>query len=156
MRRFADGAAAYEKAIELNPQQFITWGNLGEARYYQGNKAGAFQAYRKAVELATEQLKVNPHDPDVLSNLANYYSVLGDRDHAMLCLKQALQYGENDKDILVDAASVYNHLGETGPALEWIGKALQEGYPASKISEASEFRNLRDDPAFQATLAKQR
>jgi serine/threonine protein kinase/tetratricopeptide (TPR) repeat protein len=154
LKRFADEAAAYEKAIELNPQQFITWGNLGEARYYEGHKSEALQAYRKAVELATEQLKVNPRDPDVLSNLANYHSMLGDRDAAMQYLKQALQYGENDKQIFVDAASVYNHLGETGLAIQWIGKAVHEGYPASRIRGAPEFRNLTGNPGYEVILGK--
>ena len=154
LKRFADGAIAYEKAIELNPQQFITWGNLGEAQYYEGRKSEALQAYRKAVELATEQLKVNPRDPDVLSNLANYHSVLGDRDLAMLYLKQALQYGDKDKDIFIDAASVYNHLGETGPAIQWIGKAVHEGYPLSKIRGMPEFRNLIGTPGYEAMLGK--
>jgi tetratricopeptide (TPR) repeat protein len=154
LKRFADGASAYEKAIELNPQQFITWGNLGEAQYYEGRKSEALQAYRKAVELATEQLKVNPRDPDVLSNLANYHSVLGDRDLAMLYLKQALQYGDIDKDIFIDAASVYNHLGEPGLAIQWLAKAVHEGYPSSKIRGNPEFRNLIGTPGYEATLGK--
>jgi len=149
LKRFPEAVSAYEEAIKLNPQQFITWGNLAEARYYRGNKDEAMQAYRKAVELAGEELKVNPNDPDVLSNLANYYSVLGDRDHALLYLKQALQYGHNDKDILVDAASVYNHLGETGLAVEWLGKAVHEGYPSGKIRDNPEFHNLKDNPGYQ-------
>ncbi len=111
-------------------------------------------AYRKAVELANEELKVNPHDPDVLSNLANYYSVLGDREHALLYLQQALQYGHNDKEILVDAASVYNHLGETGVAVEWLGKAVQAGYPASRITGNPEFRNLNDNPGYRQLTEK--
>ncbi|MDX6460123.1 MAG: eukaryotic-like serine/threonine-protein kinase [Acidobacteriaceae bacterium] len=154
LKRFADGAIAYEKAIELDPEQFITWGNLAEAQYYGGRKSEALQAYRKAVELATEQLKVNPHDPDVLSNLANYHSMLGDRDQAMQYLKQALQYGQNDKEILVDAASVYNHLGDTALAVQWIGKAVHEGYPPAKLRGAPEFRNLAGNPAFEAILGR--
>jgi len=147
--RFAEEATAYEEAIKLNPKQYVIWGNLGEARYYTGAKNEALTAYRKAVELANEELKVNPHDPDVLSNLANYYSVLGDRNHALLYLQQALAYGHNDKDILVDAASVYNHLGETGLAVEWLGKAVEAGYPASKIKDLPEFSNLKDNAGYR-------
>jgi eukaryotic-like serine/threonine-protein kinase len=154
LKRFADGAIAYEKAIELDPEQFITWGDLAEAQYYEGRKSEALQAYRKAVELATEQLKVNPHDPDVLSNLANYHSMLGDRDKAMQYLKQALQYGQNDKEILMDAASVYNHLGDTALAVQWIGKAVHEGYPPATIRGAPEFRNLAGNPGFEAILGR--
>jgi serine/threonine protein kinase/tetratricopeptide (TPR) repeat protein len=154
LNRFGDEAAAYEEAIKLNPREYVTWGNLAEARYYAGLKNEALTAYRKAVELASEELKVNPHDSDVLSNLANYYSVLGQRDDALFYLQQALQYGHNDKEVLVDAASVYNHLGESGVAVEWLGKAIQAGYPASKIVGIPEFRNLDNNPGYKQLTEK--
>ncbi len=106
LNEFADAAKAYEEAIKLNPAQHVTWGNLGDARKYLGAKNEALSAYHKAVDLAGEELKINPHDPDVLSSLASYYSELGDRNHALLYLGQSLQYGHNDKDILLDAATV--------------------------------------------------
>jgi serine/threonine protein kinase/tetratricopeptide (TPR) repeat protein len=154
LSKFADAVIAYEEAIKLNPRQYVIWGNLADARYHSGAKNEAMPAYRKAVELASEELKVNPHDPDVLSSIATYYSVLGDRDHALLCLGQALQYGHNDKDILLDAASVYNNLGETGLAVEWLGKTVQAGYPASKIRDFPEFRNLENNPGYQQLMGK--
>lgn len=154
LNRFSDEAAAYEEAIKLNPREYVTWGDLAEARYYAGSKSEAMAAYHKAVGLATEELKVNPRDSGVLSNLANYYSVLGQRDDALFYLQQALQYGHNDKEVLVDAASVYNHLGETGVAVEWLGKAIQAGYPASKIVGIPEFRNLNDNPDYRQLTEK--
>jgi eukaryotic-like serine/threonine-protein kinase len=154
LNEFADAAIAYEAAIKLNPQQYVTWGNLGDARKYLGAKNEAQTAYRKAVELAGEELKVNPHDPDVLSSLASYYSELGDRSHALLYLGQSLQYGHNDKDILLDAATVYNNLGETGLAVEWLGKTVQAGYPAGRIKGLPEFRNLENNPGYQHLTAK--
>jgi hypothetical protein len=65
-----------------------------------------------------------------------------------------LQYGHNDKDILLDAASVHNNLGETGLAVEWLGKTVQAGYPASKIRNAPEFRNLENNPGYQQLIGK--
>ena len=126
---------AYEEATKLDPQQYVTWGNLGEALYYSTRKDQAVAPLHKAIELAEGELKVNPHDPDVLSSLANYSSMLGDRKHALLYLGQALQYGHNDKDILMDAASVYNHLGETGLAVEWLAKAMQAGFTTRQDSQ---------------------
>ena len=41
----------------------MTWGNLGAALYYGGKKDEAMQAYRKAAELAGEELQVNPEIP---------------------------------------------------------------------------------------------
>ncbi len=154
LRRFADAAAVYEEAIKLSPRQFITWGSLGEARYYSGSKDQAMQAFHKAVELASEELKGNPHDPDVLSSIAVYCSAMGDRDQALLYLQQALQYGHNDKDVVLDAASVYDYLGETGLAVEWLTKAVHEGLSPSRIRDDPEFDNLRDNPGYQQLTNK--
>ena len=112
LNKFDDAAAGDEEAAKLDPQQYVVWGNLGETLLYSEKKEQSVTPLRKAIELASADLRVNPHDPDTLSALASYYSLLGDRKNALLYLGQALQYGRNDKDILMDAASVYNHLGE--------------------------------------------
>lgn len=152
--RFADAATAYQEAIKLNPNQYVTWGDLGLAQKYLGKKSEAQAANRRAVELARGDLKVNPNDPDVLSSLANYYSELGDRQNALLYLGQSLRRGNNNQDILLDAATVYNNLGEPGLAVEWLRKTAQAGYPVSRIKELPEFRNLRDNPGYQQLVGR--
>ncbi len=152
LNRFAEAASTYEEAIKLDPQQYVTWGDLGEALYYSGKKDQSREPYRKAVEMAASELKVNPHDPDVLSSLASYYSMLGDRKNALLYLGQALQYGHNDKDVLIDAASVYNHLGESGLAVEWLAKAVQAGYTPDRIRTLHDFENLVTTPGYQQLM----
>jgi len=149
LKRFADAAGAYQEAAKLDPQQHVIWGDLGAALYYGGKKDQATAAHGKAIELALADLKVNARDPDVLSALAGYYSMMGDRTHALLYLGQALQYGHNDKQILIDAAGVYNQLGETGLAIEWLGKAVQAGYTTDKIRSDPEFANLENTPGYQ-------
>jgi len=152
LNRFADAASALQEATKLDPQQFVTWGDLGEALYYAGKKNESVAPYRKAVELSLAQLKVNPHDPDLLSSLASYYSMLGDRQHALLYLGQALTYGHNNKDVLLDAASVYNHLGESSLALEFLAKMVQAGYSADRIRSLHDFDNLAGMPAYQQLI----
>ncbi|MFZ0774116.1 MAG: protein kinase [Candidatus Sulfotelmatobacter sp.] len=152
LNRFDDAAKTYEEAIKLDPQQQVIWGNLGGALYYGGKKQESMAPNRKAAELALQELKVNPHDPVVLSALAGYYSMLDDRKHALLYLGQALQYGHNDKEILLDAAGVYNQLGETGLAIEWLGKAVQAGYTLDKIRGDPEFANLANTPSYKQLM----
>ncbi|MHC4093934.1 MAG: tetratricopeptide repeat protein, partial [Planctomycetota bacterium] len=53
----------------------------------------AREAYRRAVELAREQLDVNPNDAEVLGELAKYHAMLGDRENALECLGRALEIG---------------------------------------------------------------
>ena len=149
LRQWAEAVHAYQEAIKIDPQSYVTWGNLGGALYYGGQKAQSVAPHRKAVELAGNELKVNPRDPLVLSSLAGYYSMLDDRQHALEYLKQALEYGRNDKEILLDAAGVYNQLGDTGLAIEWLGKAVQAGYTSDRIRSDPEFDNLANTAGYQ-------
>jgi eukaryotic-like serine/threonine-protein kinase len=152
LNKYSEAAEAYQAAAKLDPQQYVIWGNLGDALFYSGKKDQSVAPYHKAIELASAELKVNPHDPDVLSSLASYYSMLGDRKNALLYLGQALQYGHNDKDVLLDAASVYNHLGESSLAVEFLAKLVQAGYTADKIRSLHDFDNLAGMPAYQQLI----
>jgi serine/threonine-protein kinase len=149
LNKYPEAVEAYQEAAKLDPQQYVIWGNLGELLLLSGKKDQSVVPLHKAVELAKGDLKVNPHDPDVLSSLATYYSMLGDRKNALLYLGQALQYGHNDKDVLLDAASVYNHLSESSLAVEFLAKAVQAGYTADKIRSSHDFDNLAGMPAYQ-------
>jgi len=147
--RFDDAAKAYQEAIKLDPEQQVVWGDLGASLYYSGKKDQSVGPHRKAIELALADLKVNPRDAELLSTVAGYYSMLGDRKNSLLYLGQALQYGHNDKTVLLDAAGVYNKLGDTGLAIEWLAKAMQAGYTAEHIRTLREFDNLANNPSYE-------
>jgi tetratricopeptide (TPR) repeat protein len=154
LQKLSEAAAAYEQATKLDPKQYVTWGNLGAAQYYGGSKPQALVSYRKAADMAAQELKVNPHDADVLSDLAQYYAMLGDRKQALMYLEQSLQYGRGEKELLASAAGVYNQLAETGLALEWMTKAIRAGYSASKFRDSIAFHNLVDNPQYQEIAGK--
>ncbi len=152
---FAQAAANSEQALKLDPKQYVTWGNLGEARYYSGAKKESVPAYQKAIELAKEELTVNPKDTDVLGDIANYYSMIGDRSNALKYLELAMQYGRNDKTVLATAALIHNQLGDSGLALEWLTKAVQAGYSTEYLKNQPGLQNLAGNPQFQQLMARQ-
>lgn len=152
LRRFPEAARTYADAARLNDRDYQIWGNLGEAQYFAGNRQEADKAYRKGIELGEEELKVNPRQPELLKNLANYHVMLEERTPALKYIDQALAYGKSDKEILFSAALVYNRLGETGTALEWLGKALQAGYSVTTVRESPDLDNLHSNPRYQALV----
>jgi eukaryotic-like serine/threonine-protein kinase len=151
LRKFNQAAVTTQEALKLNDSDYQTWGNLGDAYYYGGNKPPAAEAYKKAISMAEQRLKVNPRDTDVLSDLARYWAMLGDRTRALDYLNRSL-IGKNDKELLFGATLVYNQLRETGPALEWLSKALAAGYSKSVVSKAPDLDNLHDNPRYQALM----
>ncbi len=151
LRKFDQAARNTQEALKLNDSDYQTWGNLGDAYYYGGNKSSGMDSYKKAISMAEQRLKVNPRDTDVLSDLARYWAMLGDRSKALDYLDRSL-VGTNDKELLFAAALVYNQLRETGPALEWLSKALAAGYSRSVVTGTPDFDNLHDNPRYQALM----
>ncbi|MGA8437610.1 MAG: protein kinase [Candidatus Sulfotelmatobacter sp.] len=154
LRKFDQAARNTQEALKLDDSDYQTWGNLGDAYYYGGNKSSGMDSYNKAISMAEQRLKVNPRDTDVLSDLARYWAMLGDRSKALDYLDRSL-IGKNDKELLFGAALVYNQLGETGPALEWLSKALAAGYSKSVVSKAPDLDNLHGNLRYQ-TLMQQK
>jgi tetratricopeptide (TPR) repeat protein len=154
LRNFDEAARSTAQALKLDSRDYQTWGNLGDAYYYGGNKSAADQAYKQAISLAEQRLKVNPRDNDVLSDLARYWAMFGDRTKALDYLDRSLAGKEKDKELLFAAALVYNQFRETGTALEWLGKALAAGYPKSVVSKAPDLDNIRDNARYQALMGQ--
>lgn len=94
-------ATAYEAATLRWPELPLAWQLLGNVRYHDGDKAGARQAYRAAVELKPDAASYN--------NLAQVELELGCRDSAGAALTQA--------EALPASPAVAAALQETGKAL---------------------------------------
>jgi tetratricopeptide (TPR) repeat protein len=152
LRKFDQAAETTQEALKLDDSDYQTWGNLGDCYYYGGHTASAMDAYRKAISMAEQRLKVNPRDTDVMSDLASYWAMLGDRTRALGYLDRALAGKEKDKELLFRATLVYNQLHETGTALEWLSKALAAGYSKSMVSKSADLDNLHDNPRYQALM----
>ena len=152
LHRFQEATQNNLLALKLSDTDYSTWGNLGDSYYYGGNQQAAGEAYRKAILLAEQQLKLNPRDASVMADLANYHSMVGERKQALDFLDRALQIGHGDKELLFIAAGVYNQLRETGPALEFLGKALAAGYSRSVVGATASFDNLHENPRYQALM----
>ena len=146
--RYRDAAVAYQKAVQLNDNDYSLWGNLGEAYYLDGERPKARIAFEKGMALAKEGLAVNHRDPDLLTAMAKYSAMVDDRTRALDYLAQAVEQSKSDKDVLFSAAVIYNHLGDKGPALEWLGKALRAGFSPEMARRQPDLDNLHDDPRF--------
>ena len=151
LRKFDQAAWTTQQALKLDDSDYQTWGNLGDCYFYGGRQSDAMESYKKAISLAEQKLKINSKDTDVLSDLAGYWSMLGNRAQALEYLDRSL-VGNKDKELLFQAALVYNQLHETGTALEWLSKALAAGYSKSVASKTPNLDNLHDNLRYQALM----
>jgi serine/threonine-protein kinase len=82
--RFKEAVAALETAIDLDPQTYRYWGNLGiYAKWSPGDEAKSEPALRKAIELAMKVEQNVKSDLSVHANLAEYHARLKESKTAL-------------------------------------------------------------------------
>ena len=152
-RRYLESAQTFEKAIKSNDKNYTVWGNLGDAYYWApGKRPQSADAYRKAISLGEERLRVNPRDPTVLSQLAGYHAMIGERAPAMELLQRALAIAPADPAVRFKAGLINNQFNETEATLDWLDRAVQSGYSVTTIRDAPNFDQLWSNQRFQQLL----
>jgi tetratricopeptide (TPR) repeat protein len=149
LHRYADSAASFEQATQLDPANYVFWGNLGDAYYWApGRRAEAAAAYGKGIALGEQQLRINPRDADALSSLAMYHAMRGERKAALDNVDAALRIKPNGPDLLFNAGIAYVQVGETQRALEVLEKAVGAGISPATLRDTPNFDGLRANPRF--------
>jgi len=143
----------YEKAIQLNDRDGRVWRNLGDAHYWAPNERGkAAPAYQHAADLLKAQLKINPQDPSLLTELALCESMLGKSGEAIELTRRARERSPSDPEISFRTAEIYEQSGDHAAALDWLAQAVQKGYPAREIQRDPTFKKLREDARYKQLL----
>jgi len=151
--RFAEAAETYARGLTLDKQDWLIWGNLGDALYWTPNRRKeSVKAYKNAITRCQASLKVNPNDANALAFLASYHAMLEQKQAAFKVLNQAISQTSAEPEVSFRVAIVYNHFGDPDRALTWLEKALKAGYSKSMVQAAPDFEALHDNPKFKALL----
>jgi serine/threonine protein kinase/tetratricopeptide (TPR) repeat protein len=154
-KRYTDAARSLEEATTLDAKNYEIWGNLGDAYYWApGMRGRAADAYRKALELGEEQRRVNPRDAHMLSYLAEYHAMLGEKQRAQLRIGEAEKLAPRDPEVLYYAAMVYVQAGDQKKSLDKLERAVAAGYPAAGVRDTPNFSVLESDPRFRALISQ--
>jgi tetratricopeptide (TPR) repeat protein/predicted Ser/Thr protein kinase len=154
LHRYAEAADAYEQATQLDPKNYVVWGNWGDAYYWApGHREQAAAAYREAIALAENALHVNANDTLALSCTSVYHAMLGERAPALEFMRRAMRIEPKRPDVLLNSAIVYEQLGEHQQALDALEKAVAAGLDPAQLQQLPNFGRLRDQSRFQELLS---
>jgi tetratricopeptide (TPR) repeat protein len=146
LRDYTRAAEAFRRAVKLDEDEYVVWGNLASALYWAGQRSEAQVAYRKAAELADARLKVNPREPNVLMSLAEYTAALSQRGQARTLMDTALSLAPKDARLMFQAGVLYEQrFDDRDKALEWLERALEAGYQWKEVERSPALTALRQD-----------
>jgi serine/threonine protein kinase/tetratricopeptide (TPR) repeat protein len=155
LHRYADSAAKFERCTQMDPQNYVMWGNLGDAYYWSaGRRAEAMEAYGKAIALGREKLHVNPRDAEVLSSLAMYHAMRGEQKPALDNLDSAFRVNPKSPALLFNAGITYEQLGDTQHAVDALEKAVAGGVSPATLRDTPNFDSLRANPRYLKLIQK--
>ncbi len=148
--KFEKAAKMYEQALNLNDNDYLTWANLAAAQHWvPGKEKDAIDNYHKAIALAEKNLKINPNDVEIISNLASYYGDVDDSSKSMKLLQKSIKMAPDNANVMFRAATINEHFHNRKKALYWIKKALESGYSRSEIEHQPELKQLIADSQYK-------
>ncbi len=151
----AKAVEAMQKATELKPHDHRVWRNLADSyRQVPELASRAPEAYRKALEVAQNRLKIYPNDSNALEGAALYNAHLGNKAEAQSYIKQALKAAPNNSIVLFDVALSYELIGDRKRALTYLKRSLQAGFSLEDAEHEPELRPLRSDPRYATMIRR--
>ncbi len=136
-----------QKALAIDPGDFLPYGYLSWAYGEQGRHQEALQAAQKGASL-TDQL-------DTRLNMARAYARVGDKARARQLLQEVEGASARGYFHLYYVGMVHAYLGEKDVALEYLEKSFERRERAMKIIKVDpRFDLLRSEPRFQELVRR--
>ncbi len=145
LRAWAGALADCRKAVELQPEDAIGWGNLGDVLTAMGNEAGARDAYGRGLDAGRKALTINPKDSSLMASMAKYAAKTGLKDEAIRLAGAAASEGKAVRT-LYNAAIAFGLAGQCARSTELLRQAFEHGYPAPEAHRDPDLARLRAAP----------
>jgi eukaryotic-like serine/threonine-protein kinase len=152
LKRYSEAVPMYEKAVELNQTDQYLMGNLADGYRWAGQQDKAVLAYKKAIALCSNDLKVNPRNSSILVQMALYYAKSGDLAKGRELLQRAKGISPGELEVFLAGATLETIANRPAEAVAELRKAMQKGQSASDVEGDPEFTSLRTRPDYQALV----
>jgi serine/threonine protein kinase/tetratricopeptide (TPR) repeat protein len=152
--RYAESAAATEKALQLNDKNYLVWRNLAEIYLWLKEPEKAEAAHDRELILLEERAKTHTQDAGLLSEMATIYARKNQAEKAQSLLQRALALAPNDTGVLLDAAGVYEAQGNRAKAIQYTQEGLSKGFSMEDLRRRYALQTVINDPNFRPPMKK--
>ena len=154
--QYGEAVHMFEQAVDKNPgPNYATVGNLADSyRWAPGFESKAPQTYQRAIDLAEQQLAINPNNAGALSSAAVYRAKLARKEEALHDITLARELAPADKTVSSKAIIVFELLGRRPEALAALRELLKGGFALDQIESDPELKKFRQDQAYIRMVSK--
>jgi adenylate cyclase len=143
------------RAAELRPEDFQSLA-IAEVPL---NRLGRFEesaaARKEALRRIEQHLELDPRDPRALILGAIILVADGEREKGFRWAAEALAQGQEDAATLINAGCMYARAGMKEEAIRCLEKCFGRGWGKRDwVKNDPDYDSIRDDPRFQALVAK--
>jgi tetratricopeptide (TPR) repeat protein len=151
--KYMESAEAMKKAVELGKTDPQLLGGLATMYMLTNRRSEAEPLFEEAIRKAEEQLRVNPADADLLTELALIRAETGDGSRALKHVEEARKREPENNDVLFRSVLVYERTGNRRLALKAIEEMLRRGPLMWEIELDPVLAELRQDPGYKALVS---
>jgi len=101
-----------------------------------------------------EGILADGDSPTVMTDLASYYAMVGQRDRGNELLETVTRQEIRDPLLMGSIAESFEDLGDRDQAIEWLGRALNDGLDIKWLERRPSFNSLRSDERFLEIVQK--
>ncbi len=148
-QRYADAAAATEKALQLDDRDYLVWSNLLSDYKWLKDESKQEAARKRMRPLVEAAVRTKPQDAQAQSMLAMLDAMTKQKDRALSEVQTSLAIAPDDQQVLANVADTYELLGDRWNAIEYLQKALQKGLAVDQARTDPDLQTLVDEAIKQ-------
>jgi tetratricopeptide (TPR) repeat protein len=144
-RKFDDAVPHFQRAIELDSQNYGAYTRLAEL-YEQTGKL------KEALALVEQALRIRGADVTKSVALGRIYALLGRRSEALNVIDRVTK--PRSKPTGLDVALIYFALNDKDRGFQWLTRAFDQRQLVKYVKADPRFDSVRSDPRFEALVRR--